>query len=141
MLLFTFHGGKGMYKLVLFTKWFTSSILIPRYMYQFLSWYTSLFKKFWLLLSKNYRCLPAYINKNMGMYWINSILQLNFSFPAITFLVKNYFKSIFLQKRFPLLHLAFKSIFSIFSQKCFPLSLHVSQFNGCNYLYFLSNVL
>ena len=129
MLLFTFHGWKGMYELVLFTKWFTSSILIPRYMYQLLSCYTSLFKIFWPMPSKNYRCLPARSNKNMSMYWINSILQMNFSFHAITFLIKNYFKSIFLQKRFPLLHLAFKTISLSLFKNVSP-SLHVFQFNG-----------
>ena len=129
-MLFTFHGWKGMHEFVLFTKWFTSSILIPRYMYQFISCYTSLFKIFWPVPSKNYRCLPpARSNKNMGMYWINNIFQMNFFFHAITSLVKNYFKSIFLQKRFSLLHLAFKSIFLSFFKNVSP-SLHVSQFNG-----------
>ena len=118
-----------MYELVLFTKWFTSSIWIPRYMHQFLSCYTSVFLNFWPMPSKNYRCLPGHCNKNMGMYWINSKLRMNFSFHAKTFLVTNYFTSIFLQKRSPLLHLTFKRIFLFFFKNVSPFS-HVSQFNG-----------
>ena len=90
-----------MYVLIgLFAKWFTSSIIIPRYMYQVLFCYTSLFKNFWPLPFKSYTCMPARSNKNMGMFWVNGTLQINVFFHAITFLVKNHFKSIFLQKHF-----------------------------------------
>ena len=105
-------------------------------MYQFLSRYTSLFKNFWLMPCKNDRCLPAPSNKNMGMYWINSILQMNFSFHAISFLVKNYFKSIFLQKRFPVIP-HFQKYLSIFLQNvspvfvCVPVQWFICIFKQC----------